>query len=119
MAYRKTRASLKDPEGEAMRVSRAMFKAMQQKVAADGARFVLVVMPIEHRWRSGPGLAEWQALVSFVCPPESLCVDLADLVNRTPISEIDYAFDGAHFGPVTNRRIAMEIYDEIAGGKAP
>jgi len=119
MAYRETRTSLKDPEGEAVQVSRAMFRAMQQKAAADGARFVLAVMPIEDRWRSGPGLAEWRALVSSVCPPESTCVDLVDLMNRIPVSDIDYAFDGAHFGPSMNRRIAMEIYGAVAGGQAP
>jgi hypothetical protein len=119
IAYRQTRASLMDPESEAMRVSRAMFSAMQQKVAADGARFVLVVMPIEDRWRSGSELAEWRALVSFVCPQASICVDLVDLMNRIPIAEIDYGVDGTHFGPLTNRRIAMEIYEEIAGSQAP
>lgn len=113
MDYRKIRGSLKDPDGEAMRVSQAIFRSMRRKAEADGAEFVLVVLPIEHKWRKGPDLREWRALVSFMCPPDSTCVDLVDLVIRIPDSEIDYAPDGAHFGPSMNRHISGEVLAAI------
>lgn len=103
------RAAALEISEEAIQVSKAMFSAWRDLVAADGARFMLAILPVEYKWREARHQPQWQALVSAICPSSNECVDLLDTLQHVPIAEYDYAHDGAHFGPRTNARIAAAI----------
>jgi hypothetical protein len=103
------------PEGEALQVSRAIFLEFQRQAAADGATFVLAVLPFEPHWWDGSArLAarkSWQGMISFVCSKPLVCIDLLpEFVDLTP-AEVDRAAAGDewHFGPAMNLRIATTI----------
>jgi hypothetical protein len=115
---RRLRGTLMDPGGEALGVSRGIFSAMQAEAAADGASFVLAILPVDLKWREAPHLDAWRAMTSFVCTTDIVCVDLLDALQHVPYEEIDFAHDGAHYGSEMNRRIARAMHPALrrAGG---
>lgn len=110
---RRLRAGLMDPGSEALQVSKAIFAAMQREAEADGAVFRLVILPSRHKWRALPHVQAWQDMVSFICADGVVCIDLLDVLRHVPVDEIDYAYDGSHYGPGTNARIASAIADAL------
>lgn len=114
-------AGVMNPQGEALQVSRALFAAIQGEVQADGAQFRLLILPAKQKWREMPHADTWEKMVSFVCADGIACIDLLDELERVPVDEIDYAYDGAHYGPGTNARIACVIgalLDDIRHGSS-
>ncbi|MEO8624345.1 MAG: hypothetical protein ABI625_24910 [bacterium] len=114
---RKLQAGLMDPQGEALRVSRAMFEAMRDQAKADGATFGLVILPAEHRWWDGTAKSAdtdaWQTMASFVCANQPFCVDLLPALRKVPLRDVDRVYDGEHFGPIMNLRVATAVYDAL------
>ena len=114
---RELHGSLMSPGSEALQVSRAIFEAMQREALADGASFALVLLPMEYHWWDGRGgktnLEPWHKMASFVCVAQMACVDLLPALVELPRTEIDRAFDGWHFGPKVNRRIAASVHDVL------
>jgi hypothetical protein len=108
--HRELRRSVMDPDGEALQVSRAIFEDMQAQVLADGAAFTLAILPFEHRWWDAAArdadIAAWRDMVSFVCAKQTSCLDLLPELAKVPPQEVDRVYDGEHFGPNMNLRIA-------------
>lgn len=109
---RRTFRGMLRPESEAMRVSTAIFGAMDADARAADARFVLVVVPtsedVEALARRGGFVQRWQALVAAACGAVRDCVDLADGLVREA-ERLDHGYDGTHYGPVGNRIIASLV----------
>jgi hypothetical protein len=103
------REAAMDRSGEAVSVSAAIFSSMKALAAADGARFVLAVLPVEFKWREAPHREEWQAMVASVCSQGMVCIDLLDTLRSISIEDYDFAHDNAHYGPRINALIAAAI----------
>jgi len=113
---RRLHANLMNPEGEALIVSRAIFDAMRQQVTADGAAFVLVILPSEYHWWSGTTkqsrLQDWRRMVSFVCAEPMVCIDLLPELRSLAPKQVDRTYDG-HFGPKMNLWIATAVHNAL------
>lgn len=109
------RAATMEPGSEALQVSRAIFAAMQAQAEIHGARFALAILPVDHKWREMPQMQAWRDLVAYVCVENMHCIDLLDALRQVDVEDIDYAYDGAHFGPATNRHIAAAIAAALEG----
>jgi len=109
--------NLLNPNREALQVSRAIFDAMQKEVKADGATFILAILPYQHHWWKGTtqesDTATWRRMVSFVCAPQTSCVDLLPEMLKIPPSEVDRVYDDEHFGPKMNLHIATLVHDTL------
>ena len=114
---RRLRNGLMNPQAEALEVSRAIFAAMHRQALVDGAAFALVILPIEPRWWDGSGgqrnMESWQKMVSFVCAEPILCIDLLPHFLKIPPVDVDRAYDGWHFGPKVNLRVAAAVANEL------
>ena len=112
---------LKDPRSEALTVSREIFNAMNQDAKETGHTFHLIVLPTpgdlayfrssEHdeQWSS------WLDVVANVCIGDYPCLDLGEEFKKLPPGAIDIGYDGSHFGPAMNRRIAEAVARSIDG----
>jgi len=84
--------NLLDPDREGLQVSRAMFDAMQRDAKADGAYFILAILPYQHRWWNGTAEESdkvvWRKMVSFVCTQQTSCVDLLPELLKVPPKEV-------------------------------
>lgn len=112
---RQLRSDLLNPDSEAMRVSAAIFRALQSEVAADGKQFVLAVLPSERALESkGRKFWErWDRMIETVCSEGIPCIDLSEELRRLPRAEIDRGYDHTHFGPSVNREIARILADHL------
>ena len=117
-AYYQTRTRyllnhLKDQASEALQVSSAIFRAMNEDAGRNGRRFVLVFLPMESdlpRLKTDRRYHEqWQAMVSAACSLGMVCVDLSDNLAALSDSDLDRGFDGTHYGTRTNRFIGETI----------
>ena len=108
-----TKHGLRKPGSEALSVSRAIFRRMQDEASADSRKFKVLVLPalsdLQNFDRDERYLAEWQAMVNFVCDGVRNCVDLAPDLRAVPLEEFDSGYDDTHFGPRANRLIAVTI----------
>ena len=90
---------------------------MDRQALADGAAFALVILPIEDRWWDGSAthhdMEAWQKMASFVCAEPIPCIDLLPHFLKMPPTEVDRAYDGWHFGPKMNFRIATAVAEEL------
>ena len=117
---------LHDPGSEALSVSRAIFRRMQNEAAAESRTFRLLILPalsdLQEFARDEQRVADWQAMVQFVCDGVRNCVDLAPDLRAVPLQEFDSGYDGTHFGPRASRLIAkavlksLDLPDPPAGG---
>ena len=86
---------------------------MNDQVARDGGKFILVILPI---WQDLDKLAQnttfrnkWYTLISSICGTGLDCIDLSGDMLDIPKNQLDNGYDGTHFGPKTNRHIARFI----------
>jgi len=112
---KKIRSTLYNPKGEALRVTKSIFRAMNDEVRQEGKRFFLVILPTAldlKRMARNPRFArKWRRMISFLCDETFACLDLTAEFRKVPLPEVDLIYDGYHYGPKINRRIA----DAIAG----
>lgn len=101
------------PTSEAVQVSSAIFRAMNDDVVKAGRTFVLVFLPIELDFaRMKDNLVyreQWRTLVHAACPRGAICLDLLDDFTKSGSNDRDRGFDGTHYGPKTNKFIAEVI----------
>ena len=106
------KSGLFKPDGEAVRVVRAIFTAARVETQENGARFVLAIIPtrkdLEDRATNGRYAGELDELKRLFCS-ENECIDLTDGLSSLSSRELDHGSDGTHYGPLANRRIA-EIF---------
>jgi hypothetical protein len=107
------RSNLYSPNSEALRVTRSIFRAMNGEVRQAGKRFFLVILPTVSdlkKMAKYPRFAKkWQRMISFLCDQTFACLDLTVEFRKLPLPDIDLVYDGHHYGPKTNRRIADAI----------
>jgi hypothetical protein len=107
-----------DRESEALAVTHAIFVAMDADVRRSGARFVVVLLPSERdleRLRGSAGYRrEWRALVEWLGEQQMDCIDLSGPLLDRPTEELDTGYDGTHFGPKVNARIAGVVGQALA-----
>jgi hypothetical protein len=107
------RDSLWAADSEARLVSREIFAAMNGRVKEDGGHFYLVMLPTLRELRENAKNVSIKDWYDGMC--ESLvgsgidCLNLLDGLARVPMSQLDLAFDNAHYGPKANREIARLI----------
>jgi hypothetical protein len=114
------RNSLQDTDSEAMRVSAAIFRMLAADAAARDERFVLAILPTAHELlTNGPAeWSRWQHMTSAVCGADLPCMDLSVGLREIPTAQIDFGYDGTHFGPFVNRRIADLLRAYLADGES-
>jgi hypothetical protein len=109
----KLRAGLLEPDSEALRVSHKIFETMHDEVKKDGSRFVLVVIPTHHDLiefqMSTSYRDKWNRMLSSICALDFVCIDLTDDLYQLPEGDLDKGYDGTHYGPRANLRIAEYI----------
>ncbi len=110
---RRAAAAVMRQGSEARRVTKAIFRRMDDDVRRDGGKFILVFLPLESELkRLGSDTdyrTRWRAMVDSMCGPAMSCIDLADDLAKLPANQIDRGYDGTHYGPVANRRIGQFI----------
>ena len=114
---------LMSPAGEALQVTRTIIEAMQQEVLADGASFAVAVLPTKSMWWNGSwtpaDLQQWQHLIYFLCANQKMCIDLLPALQTVAAGDVDRVYDGEHFGPGMNARIAAATYRALARESTP
>lgn len=99
--------------GEAFNVSRAIFRQMGADARQDGAKFVLVILPLEseiRRLRSDAAYRRWWGgMVASLCGDGVGCIDLSRPLAAAPEKQIDRGYDGTHYGPLANRLIGAFV----------
>lgn len=105
--------SLMEPGSEAMKLSRKMISEMSKEAEADGAKFLLFILPHHDDIGSFRGDSRfrksWQRRVSYLCDGKIDTVDLMEELSSIPDSRFDTGYDGTHYGPESNRIIAGMI----------
>jgi len=104
------------PDGEALQVTQKIGEAMQQEVRADGAAFVLLVLPTRSLWWNGwtpADLRQWRHLVDSLCLNQTMCVDLLPTLQAVDPAEVDRVYDREHFGPKMNAQIANAVFGAL------
>lgn len=97
-------------DSEAMRVSTAIFRAMEKDSEGSGKPFTLILFPNLldiQAYGSDPAFrAQWQEMVNLFTSQKIPVLDLLpELLSLTP-GRLDAAYDGWHYGPRANREIA-------------
>lgn len=103
---------IRDPDGEAVAITRAIIDRMRTDVINSDAKFTLAILPtfadmldynsnVEYR-------TEWKAMSNVLC--ESVdCIRLVETLTRHEISDFDFGYDGTHYGPYVNTIVAEAI----------
>lgn len=114
----KLRAELLEPGSEALQVSHKIFETMHDEVKKDGKKFVLVLLPTHYDLRKfhkdSSYRDRWNRMISSTCALDLICVDLTHDLYQFQQSDLDTAYDGAHYGPKANRQIAHSIMNHLA-----
>ncbi len=112
---KKIRQALLNPYSEALQISQALFDKMNEQALADGARFVLVILPshqdLKQLTNNESYQRSWDQMIDTTCDGMFNCLDLAPVMSQASHRQIDYGYDGSHYGPGANRWIAMNVLD--------
>lgn len=110
-------AEIRSPQSEAMQVTRAIIGEFQQHVVTLGAEFVLIVLPTHAdiaSYRDSRSFREsWDAMRASLCEPAGACVDMMPPLSALPAGNLDYGYDGTHYGSKANRSIATTLAESI------
>lgn len=102
---------------EAVRVADEIFRTMKDEAAREGKKFILIILPEMHALtklkQRKPYRHGWAAMVELFCGGGMACIDLTPALNSVPLALLDSGYDGSHFGPETNRRIAAAVRNEL------
>jgi hypothetical protein len=105
---------------EAMQVSKHIFIAMDEEAKQEEKGFILVFLPDHYALfkinKSRSYRNSWTKMVSSICGSGLYCIDLADGLTQLPACQIDTAYDGSHYGPKMNRKIAELISNHLESG---
>lgn len=112
------RAGLMQPEGEALRVSRAIFESFGREVRGAGRTFLLGVLPAPpdvERYREDEAFrGEWNRMVAFLEAGEVPLVDLMPRFLAAELRRLDRSYDGSHWGPDANRLLAEVLRPDLS-----
>lgn len=110
-------AAVHRPDSEAMRVSLAIFEAMNEAAGKDGAELMVVLHPAEYgaaAYREGKGFHDnWDGISRALEDRPYRFLDLMPFFLELPESEIDAGIDGTHYGPKLAEHVAEALWTEI------
>lgn len=109
---------LKRPGSEAMRLVKKIFAAMDHEVKTKTGQFSLIILPTYSDIGKYAELPEykaaWDLMAADLCEGLVECFDfMLDLQNLSA-KALDKGYDGSHYGPSTNKRIAEFIQSRLA-----
>jgi hypothetical protein len=113
MSNKRYRESLWDPQSEAQRVTREIFRSMGRQVEADGNQFLLVTLPLSWELEGNAFADRHERICKSLVNSGVGCLDLMESLRDILPNELDLTYDGSHFGPSTNRIIADLILDHL------
>jgi hypothetical protein len=108
---------LEVPGLEATKVTRSIVAAMAAEVRQEGGEFTLIILPsldevVEYRDIAGV-TNKWQQLADYLCAPGVTCVDLMPDLAELPPEQLDYGYDGGHYGKHANAAIANMLQEKL------
>jgi hypothetical protein len=105
-------------DSEAMQVTRAIFRSLQDELRRDSMDLHLVVLPTPRQLALMRGESkharEWNEIVAATCAGLASCTDLSPGLLAVPADQVDLAYDGSHYGPRANRVIASTVTRALA-----
>jgi hypothetical protein len=98
-------------------VTRSIVAAMAAEVRQEGGEFTLIILPsldevVEYRDIAGV-TNKWQQLADYLCAPGVTCVDLMPDLAELPPEQLDYGYDGGHYGKHANAAIANMLQEKL------
>ena len=107
------------PDSEAMQVSQAIFRSLQEELQRESKQFHLLVLPSPRQLRlmrdESKYRRQWEQIVDASCDGLASCVDLSPDLLAAPAGQVDLAHDGSHYGPRASRIIAAAVTRRLAG----
>ena len=105
-----------DPHSAAQTVTKGIIEEMDREVQSEGAKFSLIILPTDsdiRRYKTeGSYKKSWDEMTTFICSGETVCYDFMDDMSHLAKEELDTGYDGTHYGPKTNERIADLIIEK-------
>ena len=102
--------NLMNENSEAVQITKKIILNMAREVEAEGGKFTLIILPNiwENKLYSSKRKfrKKWNRMVSEVCSPDIICIDLMQDLEQVPEEKFDKAHDNLHYGPKSNRIIA-------------
>ncbi|MCB0313400.1 MAG: hypothetical protein KDH84_09080, partial [Calditrichaeota bacterium] len=84
----------------------------------DGKRFYLAILPVGYELKQNDYFPSVQKFYNRIAAEFTAagidCFNLLEELSQVPPSEIDNGYDGSHYGPRANRRIAGLIAAHLA-----
>jgi hypothetical protein len=100
-------------DGEAFEITRRIFAAATREGTARGQRVVVVVLPVQRDLtnleRSEPARERWRGILQRFRDAGVETLDLSPALLATPPEDRDAGYDGTHYGPRANLRIAEAL----------
>ena len=116
--WNRQRKALLKPGSEALQVSREIFARMKADAGQDGKRFYLAILPVGYELKQNDYFPSVQKFYNRIAAEFTAagidCFNLLEELSQVPPSEIDNGYDGSHYGPRANRRIAGLIAAHLA-----
>lgn len=105
-----------DPHSAAQTVTKEIIEEMDREVRSEGAEFSLIILPTDsdiRRYKTEDSYRKsWDEMVTFICSGEIVCYNFMDDLSHLSEEELDTGYDGTHYGPKTNERIADLIMEK-------
>lgn len=111
------RQAFEDPNSEAWQVTRKIFGAVKTLASKREANFILAILPTHldiHKAQQDEHFREyWHNFVAKFIRGGLRTVDLLPRMSSTPLDELDYGYDGSHYGPKASFLIAEILSSAI------
>lgn len=105
-----------DPHSEAQTVTKGIIEEMAREVQSEGAKFSLIILPTDsdiRKYKTEDSYKKsWDEMTAFICSGEIVCYDVMEDFSHLSIEQLDTGYDGTHYGPKTNERIADLIIEK-------
>ena len=99
-----------DPDSEAMKVSRKIFRTMNEQAKNEGKEFIVFILPtMNHVTRYHSSRAyrnSWDSMILSIIGDQITSVDLMKDFITLPPEQYDKSHDGMHYGKKMNERLA-------------
>ena len=104
------RQAFEDPNSEAWQVTRKIFDAVKKLASKRNANFILAILPthpdIHTALQDAHFHKYWHNFVVKFIRSGLHTVDLLPRMSSAPLDELDYGYDGSHYGPKASFLIA-------------
>ncbi len=111
------RQAFYDPESEAWRTVRKIFRSAGEEATKRGADLAVIVMPTHDDVRTAADYSDfgnyWSDTVGRLRQSGLTTVDLLPAMSKAT-EDLDYGYDGSHYGPRASARIASILNKELS-----